>query len=70
MVFMPFCYAEAAGNLLTNPAHDPLGKIPEFKSCAVKAECRELQRGQKQPDVGFLRFCPSQLNQTAIRLVL
>ncbi|MGY3412444.1 putative molibdopterin-dependent oxidoreductase YjgC [Bradyrhizobium sp. GM5.1] len=31
MVFMPFCYAEAAANLLTNPALDPFGKIPEFK---------------------------------------
>ncbi|WOJ89627.1 formate dehydrogenase subunit alpha [Methylocapsa polymorpha] len=44
MVFMPFCYAEAAANLLTNPALDPFGKIPEFKFCAVKvtrAEARE-----------------------------
>jgi formate dehydrogenase major subunit len=44
MVFMPFCYAEAAANLLTNPALDPIGKIPEFKFCAVKmtpAEARE-----------------------------
>jgi formate dehydrogenase major subunit len=38
MVFAPFCYAEAAANLLTNPALDPFGKIPEFKFCAVKAE--------------------------------
>jgi formate dehydrogenase major subunit len=36
MVFMPFCYAEAAANLLTNPALDPFGKIPEFKFCAVR----------------------------------
>ncbi|MCW3475679.1 formate dehydrogenase subunit alpha [Limobrevibacterium gyesilva] len=36
MVFMPFCYAEAAANLLTNPALDPWGKIPEFKVCAVR----------------------------------
>ncbi|WP_026606514.1 formate dehydrogenase subunit alpha [Methylocapsa acidiphila] len=43
-VFMPFCYAEAAANLLTNPALDPFGKIPEFKFCAVRvtrAEARE-----------------------------
>jgi len=32
------CYAEAAANLLTNPALDPFGKIPEFKFCAVRAE--------------------------------
>jgi formate dehydrogenase major subunit len=38
MIFMPFCYAEAAANLLTNPALDPFGKIPEFKFCAVRAE--------------------------------
>lgn len=37
MIFMPFCYAEAAANLLTNPALDPMGKIPEFKFCAVRA---------------------------------
>jgi formate dehydrogenase major subunit len=34
-VFVPFCYYEAAANLLTNPALDPFGKIPEFKYCAV-----------------------------------
>jgi formate dehydrogenase major subunit len=38
MVFIPFCYAEAAANVLTNPALDPFGKIPEFKFCAVKVE--------------------------------
>ncbi|MEA2897377.1 MAG: formate dehydrogenase major subunit, partial [Bradyrhizobium sp.] len=43
MVFMPFCYAEAAANLLTNPALDPFGKIPEFKFCAVRAERVELR---------------------------
>ena len=36
MIFMPFCYAEAAANLLTNPALDPFGKIPEFKFCAAR----------------------------------
>ncbi|MEO8976556.1 MAG: molybdopterin-dependent oxidoreductase, partial [Casimicrobiaceae bacterium] len=35
-VFIAFCYYEAAANLLTNPALDPFGKIPEFKYCAVK----------------------------------
>ncbi len=34
-VFMPFAYHEAAANLMTNAALDPLGKIPEFKYCAV-----------------------------------
>ncbi len=40
MVFMPFCYAEAAANLLTNPALDPFGKIPEFKFCAARVSKR------------------------------
>lgn len=43
MVFMPFCYAEAAANLLTNPALDPFGKIPEFKFCAARVEKAELR---------------------------
>ena len=38
MVFIPFCYAEAAANILTNPQLDPIGKIPEFKFCAAKVE--------------------------------
>ncbi|MBW8054296.1 MAG: formate dehydrogenase subunit alpha [Nitrospira sp.] len=37
-VFVPFCYAEAAANILTNPALDPIGKIPEFKFCAARVE--------------------------------
>ncbi len=35
-LFIPFCFYEAAANLLTNPVLDPFGKIPEFKYCAVK----------------------------------
>ncbi|MES9826033.1 MAG: formate dehydrogenase subunit alpha [Candidatus Thiodiazotropha endolucinida] len=35
-VFLPFCYHEAAANLLTNEALDPAAKIPEFKFCAIK----------------------------------
>ena len=35
-VFLPFAFVEAAANLLTNPALDPFGKIPEFKYCAVR----------------------------------
>ena len=38
MVFLPFAYVEAAANILTNPAVDPYGKIPEFKFSAVKVE--------------------------------
>ena len=38
MVFVPFAYVEAAANILTNPAVDPYGKIPEFKFSAVRVE--------------------------------
>ena len=37
-VFIPFCYYEAAANKLTNPVLDPVGKIPEFKYCAVNVK--------------------------------
>jgi formate dehydrogenase alpha subunit len=35
VVFIPFHFAEAAANVLTNTAIDPLAKIPELKVCAV-----------------------------------
>ena len=38
MVFIPFCYAEAAANVLTSPELDPVGKIPGFKFCAARVE--------------------------------
>ncbi len=38
VVFAPFHYAEAAANVLTNPALDPAAKIPEYKVCAVRLE--------------------------------
>ncbi len=42
IVFMPFHYREAAANLLTNDALDPVCKIPEAKVCAVRIEkCEE-----------------------------
>ena len=48
-VFMPFAYYEAAANLMTNPALDPLGKIPEFKYCAVSVQ----PGGELVPVAGF-----------------
>jgi formate dehydrogenase major subunit len=47
-VFIPFAYVESAANILTNPQLDPIGKIPEYKYCAVKVEpvrahARELE---------------------------
>jgi predicted molibdopterin-dependent oxidoreductase YjgC len=37
-VFMTFHFAESPTNLLTNPALDPVSKIPELKVCAVRVE--------------------------------
>ena len=48
-VFIPFCYYEAAANVLTNPALDPFGKIPEFKYCAVKVSAG----GELAPALSF-----------------
>ncbi len=49
MVFVPFHFKEAAANMLTNTALDPISKIPELKVCAVKIEPikRETERGIK-----------------------
>ncbi|MBN8935154.1 MAG: formate dehydrogenase subunit alpha [Rhizobiales bacterium] len=44
VVFIPFAYAEAAANILTNPSLDPFGKIPEFKYCAARVEAIAPQR--------------------------
>ncbi len=38
VVFIPFHFKEAAANVLTNTAADPVCKIPELKVCAVKIE--------------------------------
>ena len=48
-VFIPFCYYEAAANLLTNPVLDPFGKIPEFKYCAVRVQAG----GAASPTFGY-----------------
>ncbi len=37
-LFIPFHFAKAAANRLTNPALDPIAKIPEFKVCAIRIE--------------------------------
>ena len=44
VVFIPFAFVEAAANLLTNPALDPFGKIPEYKFCAVRVTPAEPVR--------------------------
>ena len=52
MVFIPFCFAEAAANLLTNPQLDPMGKIPEFKFCACKVEQAEMMAAAEEDWAG------------------
>jgi len=38
VVFIPMHFHEAAANLLTIDAVDPLAKIPEYKACAVRVQ--------------------------------
>jgi formate dehydrogenase alpha subunit len=38
VLFLPFHFLEDDVNALTNPAFDPIAKIPELKVCAVKLE--------------------------------
>jgi formate dehydrogenase major subunit len=38
VLFMPFHFLESRANILTNPAFDPIAKIPEYKVCAVKVK--------------------------------
>jgi formate dehydrogenase major subunit len=45
-VFVAFCWFEAAINHLTNPALDPVAKIPEFKYCAVRATAGGVVAGR------------------------
>jgi len=48
-VFIPFAFYEAAANMLTNPALDPFGKIPEFKYCAARVS----KGGEFPADPGY-----------------
>jgi formate dehydrogenase major subunit len=42
--FIPFHFREAAANLLTIDEIDPVGKIPEFKFCAVRIEPARIEQ--------------------------
>ncbi len=44
VVFIPFHFKEAAANVLTNTALDPISKIPELKVCAVKIDVRKKRK--------------------------
>jgi formate dehydrogenase alpha subunit len=45
-VFMSFHFMEANANVLTNPALDPICKIPEYKVCAVRVE--SMEKGEQK----------------------
>jgi formate dehydrogenase major subunit len=48
MVFVAFCWAEAAVNELTHPGLDPVAKIPGFKVCAAKATAGGVVQHNRQ----------------------
>lgn len=51
-VFMPFHWAgEGRANTLTNPALDPVSRMPEFKVCAVRVEALSQPWGASQSEV-------------------
>ena len=55
VVFIPMHFVEAAANLLTIDALDPLAKIPEYKACAVRivpAAEKELARPEAKAERG------------------
>jgi assimilatory nitrate reductase catalytic subunit len=46
-VFVPFHFGgEQSVNRLTNPALDPISRMPEFKICAVRVEQPSRRKGQ------------------------
>ncbi len=49
-IFIPFAYVEAAANILTNPQLDPIGKIPEYKYCALKIERADGKEERAVPE--------------------
>ena len=51
VLFVPFCYAEAPANFLTNPQLDPYGKIRS--SNTVRRVWREQQRRPRSKSLGF-----------------
>ncbi|OGD46146.1 formate dehydrogenase subunit alpha [Candidatus Bathyarchaeota archaeon RBG_13_46_16b] len=44
VIFIPFHFVECAANVLTNPAVDPVAKIPEFKTCAARIKRVERKK--------------------------
>ena len=50
-IFMSFHFMEANANVLTNPALDPICKIPEYKVCAVRVE--KIQQAETSVAAGI-----------------
>ena len=44
-VFMPFHYAEANVNEVTQSAFDPISREPNYKQCAVRIERSQINSG-------------------------
>ena len=56
--FIPFHFREAAANLLTIDEIDPVGKIPEFKFCAVRIEAVRTQAKNKSVPISKNKSVP------------
>jgi formate dehydrogenase alpha subunit len=50
-VFIPFHFAEAAANMLTDNRIDPRAKIPDFKVCAVRVGKVDAPEGREGADI-------------------
>jgi len=52
VVFVPFHFGESPANALTNPALDPVAKIPELKVAAVRLVTGEEMKGLRYEEAG------------------
>jgi len=53
-LFIPFCFYEAAANMLTNPALDPVGKIRSSSSVRSRSPRRSNRRPWRDREPGAL----------------
>ncbi len=58
VVSMTFHFAESPTNQLTNPAYDPVAKIPEFKVCAVRIEKNGVKTIKTSPETALKTLAP------------
>jgi predicted molibdopterin-dependent oxidoreductase YjgC len=50
-IFIPFHFAEAAANILTDNRIDPRAKIPDFKMCAVSLMRIDPPEGREEDKI-------------------